>query len=146
MTEHWARAYWTVAAERGQIWSERLPELGPGQALVETLHSGISRGTELLVHRGRVPVSEYARMRAPHQQGEFPWPVKYGYASVGRVRQGPEALLGRDVFSLYPHQTSCDRRRRAGSLAAAGACRARRARRQHGDRAQRALGRRAQGR
>jgi threonine dehydrogenase-like Zn-dependent dehydrogenase len=45
-------------------------------------------------------------MRAPHQSGEFPAPVKYGYASVGRVESGPEPLRGRIVFALYPHQTA----------------------------------------
>jgi threonine dehydrogenase-like Zn-dependent dehydrogenase len=72
---------------------------------VRTLHSGISRGTELLVFRGEVPESEYERMRAPFQEGDFPAPLKYGYASVGVVEQGPPALLGRTVFCLYPHQT-----------------------------------------
>jgi len=71
---------------------------------VRTLWSGLSRGTERLVASGRVPAAEYARMRAPHQEGEFPFPVKYGYAAVGRVEAGPEALLGRHVFCLYPHQ------------------------------------------
>lgn len=44
-------------------------------------------------------------MRAPFQTGNFPGPVKYGYANVGQVEQGPPALMGRDVFVLYPHQT-----------------------------------------
>src|SRR5258707_5633496 len=44
-------------------------------------------------------------MRAPFQVGEFPSPVKYGYASVGRVECGPSGLLNRNVFVLHPHQT-----------------------------------------
>ena len=44
-------------------------------------------------------------MRAPFQAGEFPAPVKYGYASVGRVEHGPRDLQDRTVFVLYPHQT-----------------------------------------
>ena len=78
---------------------------GAGEVQVRALHSGISRGTEMLVFRGEVPASEFERMRAPFQEGDFPAPVKYGYASVGVVEQGPEALLGRAVFCLYPHQT-----------------------------------------
>ena len=54
---------------------------------------------------GRVPASEQQRMRAPFQAGEFPAPVKYGYASVGRVERGPRELQDRVVFALYPHQT-----------------------------------------
>jgi threonine dehydrogenase-like Zn-dependent dehydrogenase len=72
---------------------------------VRALFSGISRGTEALVFRGHVPASEYERMRAPFQIGDFPAPVKYGYASVGLVERGPRELLDRHVFALYPHQT-----------------------------------------
>ena len=77
---------------------------GPGEVLVETRFSGISRGTEALVLRGGVPKAERARMRAPLQAGSFPFPVKYGYAAVGRVVEGPAELAGRDVFVLHPHQ------------------------------------------
>ncbi len=65
----------------------------------------MSRGTESLVYLGRVPASQYAAMRAPFQEGDFPGPVKYGYLNVGRVAEGPTELVGRTVFSLYPHQT-----------------------------------------
>ena len=73
--------------------------------VVRAMYSGISRGTEALVFAGRVPASEHQRMRAPFQAGEFPAPVKYGYASVGRIEQGPRGLQDRDVFVLFPHQT-----------------------------------------
>ncbi len=81
-----------------------LPPLGTGMVEVRTLWSGLSRGTERLVAFGHVPPAEYDRMRAPHQEGEFPFPVKYGYAAVGVVEAGPEDLLGRHVFCLHPHQ------------------------------------------
>ncbi len=68
------------------------------------LASGVSRGTERLVLLGRVPESQRAAMRCPLQQGDFPFPVKYGYAAVALVEHGPEALLGRRVFCLHPHQ------------------------------------------
>lgn len=72
--------------------------------LVRALYSGISRGTETLVYRGAVPPSQYEAMRAPFQQGDYPGPVTCGYSSVGVVEEGPDGLLGRVVFSLYPHQ------------------------------------------
>ncbi len=75
------------------------------EVLVRALFSGVSRGTEALVFAGRVPESERQRMRAPFQAGEFPAPVKYGYASVGTVERGPREFQGRTVFALYPHQT-----------------------------------------
>src|SRR3954468_21917973 len=74
--------------------------------MVRTLRSGISRGTETLVFGGRVPPSQYAAMRAPFQEGDFPAPVKYGYLNVGTVEDGPPRLRGRTVFCLYPHQTA----------------------------------------
>ena len=73
---------------------------------MRTLRSGVSRGTETLVFRGGVPVSQYAAMRAPFQEGDFPGPVKYGYLSVGVVDGGPPELRGRTVFCLYPHQSA----------------------------------------
>jgi NADPH:quinone reductase-like Zn-dependent oxidoreductase len=72
---------------------------------IRAVVSGISRGTESLVFAGAVPASEWTRMRAPFQEGEFPFPVKYGYAMVGRVEAGPPERIGQRVFSLYPHQT-----------------------------------------
>jgi len=99
-----ATAYWTTAPGHGELRSHELTPPGPGEALVRALHSGISRGTELLVHRGGVPPAVAAAMRAPFQEGELPGPVKYGYLSVGVVEEGPAGLLGRTVFCLYPHQ------------------------------------------
>jgi threonine dehydrogenase-like Zn-dependent dehydrogenase len=100
-----ARAFWVVAPGRGEIRTVHLPTAGEGDAVVRTLYSGISRGTESLVFGGHVPPSEYLRMRAPFQDGEFPAPVKFGYSSVGVVEAGPAGLAGQTVFCLYPHQT-----------------------------------------
>jgi threonine dehydrogenase-like Zn-dependent dehydrogenase len=101
--EH-AQAFWVREPGRGEIRHQAIAQAAPDHVLVRTLYSGISRGSEALVFHGRVPASEYTRMRAPFQEGDFPAPVKYGYASVGRVAEGPASLLGRDVFCLYPHQ------------------------------------------
>lgn len=78
---------------------------GAGPVAVRAVRSLISRGTERLVFEGRVPEGERARMRAPMQEGDFPFPVKYGYAAVGLVEDGPQSLRGRHVFALHPHQT-----------------------------------------
>lgn len=98
-------AFWVVEPGRGEIRPVRLPEPGPDEVLVRTRFSAISRGTESLVFAGRVPTDQYAAMRAPFQEGEFPGPVKYGYLNVGSVLAGPPELLGRTVFCLYPHQS-----------------------------------------
>ena len=99
-----ARAFWVVAPGRGELRSEALRPPAADEALVRTLYSAVSRGTEALVFHGKVPPSEHARMRAPFQAGDFPAPVKYGYCNVGLVERGPPALAGRRVFCLYPHQ------------------------------------------
>ncbi|HKD94358.1 MAG TPA: zinc-binding alcohol dehydrogenase [Gaiellaceae bacterium] len=100
-----AHAFWLREPGCGEIRQVGLPEPGPGDVVVRSLRSGISRGTETLVFRGAVPPDERARMRAPFQEGDFPGPVKYGYLNVGTVEEGPSELRGRTVFCLYPHQT-----------------------------------------
>ncbi|MDL9978400.1 zinc-dependent alcohol dehydrogenase [Microbacterium sp. ASV49] len=93
-----AVALWTTAPGVGALQAEELPEPQPGEALVETLWTGVSRGTETIVARGEVPDGEKDRMRAPFQAGDFPFPVKYGYLAVGES-------AGRMVFALHPHQS-----------------------------------------
>ncbi|MEW2613605.1 zinc-binding alcohol dehydrogenase [Streptomyces sp. NPDC047880] len=103
--KHTGRAFWIDSPGRGAVRDVALPAPGEGEVLVRTLFSGVSRGTETLVFRGGVPVSQHTAMRAPFQEGDFPGPVKYGYLNVGVVEEGPEELAGRTVFCLYPHQT-----------------------------------------
>ena len=93
-----ALAFWTIAPGVGEHRRERLGEPGPDETLVRTLASGISRGTEATVFAGRVPPSQYAAMRAPLMAGDFPFPVKYGYAAVGVTPDDAR------VFVLHPHQ------------------------------------------
>jgi threonine dehydrogenase-like Zn-dependent dehydrogenase len=101
-------AFWVQAPGRGELREAPLPEPVEGEVRVRALFSGISRGTESLVFRGGVPASQYEAMRCPFQEGDFPGPVKYGYMSVGVVEDGrgarSEALAGRLVFCLHPHQ------------------------------------------
>lgn len=93
-----ASALWIIGPDRTEI---RAAAHGTGSQ-VETLFTGISRGTERLVLSGRIPDSEYDRMRAPFQQGDFSFPVKYGYSNVGLATEG--AYAGQNVFALFPHQ------------------------------------------
>lgn len=99
MTDAPPRAFWVVAPDRGEIRPTGEGAGGPDDVPVRAQVSGISRGTEALVFRGRVPPSQYAAMRCPFQEGDFPGPVKFGYAMAG------ETAEGRRVFCLYPHQT-----------------------------------------
>ncbi|GAA4425464.1 zinc-binding alcohol dehydrogenase [Georgenia halophila] len=97
-------AYWTTSPGTGELRTERGRAPGEGEALVRTLRSGVSRGTETLVHSGSVPPEIADLMRAPFQAGALPGPIKYGYLSVGVVEDGPADLVGRRVFALHPHQ------------------------------------------
>ena len=99
-----ADALWYVANGRVELRPAEVAAPGPDHVLVRGLYSGISRGTERLVLAGAVPPSEYQRMRCPHQEGGFPFPVKYGYALIGQV-ESEGALQGRTVFVLHPHQS-----------------------------------------
>ena len=99
-----ALALWYAASRECRLNEVPLPVPSGDDCLVTTLWSGLSRGTERLVFEGRVPASEHERMRAPFQEGHFPFPVKYGYCAVGRVDAGPHEMLGRIVFCLHPHQ------------------------------------------
>jgi NADPH:quinone reductase-like Zn-dependent oxidoreductase len=98
-----SQALWYTAAGRAELREETVAAPGADGVLVRGLYGALSRGTEALVYSGRVPSSEYERMRAPHMGGAFPFPVKYGYSVVGRVESG--GLRGRLVFALHPHQT-----------------------------------------
>lgn len=101
-----AIAYWAVAPGAGELRRTALPPVGAGEVRVRTLFTGVSRGTEALVAAGRVPPSQHELMRAPFQEGSFPFPVKYGYCNVGEVVAGEPELVGRKVFCLYPHQSA----------------------------------------
>lgn len=99
-----ARALWIVGKGRAELREATNPAPGPDEVVIRTLYSGISRGTERLVFHGAVPPGERERMRCPQQEGDFPFPVKYGYAAVGIVTGGAPEWQGKTVFALSPHQ------------------------------------------
>jgi 2-desacetyl-2-hydroxyethyl bacteriochlorophyllide A dehydrogenase len=99
-----ARALWYTAPGKVELRETPLKAPALNEIQVRALYSGISRGTERLVFEGRVPPSEYDRMRLFSQEGEFPFPVKYGYAAVGVVEAGSAELADKTVFVLHPHQ------------------------------------------
>ena len=103
-----AEALWYVGPGRAEIRQERLGPLAEGMVRVRALYGAISRGTEALIAAGKVPAREFQRMRAPYMAGQFPFPVKYGYSTVGRVEAGPDGLIDCTVFALHPHQTVFD--------------------------------------
>lgn len=94
-------ALWIVGPEQAALCETSL-DLAEGDLDIDTLFTGISRGTERLIFEDRVPVSEHDTMRAPFQEGAFSYPVKYGYCAVGAVRNAQRR--GDIVFALFPHQ------------------------------------------
>lgn len=101
-----ARSFWITGKEKGELRETKLGARARDHVRVRMIVSGISRGTERLVWQGRVPASEHDRMRAPFQEGAFPFPVKYGYCAIGRIVEGPNS--GTRVFALHPHQDEFD--------------------------------------
>lgn len=100
-----AKALWTTGPGRLEIRDVAVPDPEPGMLRIRSMWSAVSLGTERLVLAGEVPESEWQRMRAPFQEGDFPFPVKYGYACVGEVAGGDPSRLGETVFCLHPHQS-----------------------------------------
>lgn len=101
-----ATALWCQKEDTYVLVDELMETGGDRVVILSTITSAVSRGTERLVLQGRVPPEEAASMRCPNQRGEFPFPVKYGYALVGRIVQGPEGWVGRIGFALHPHQSA----------------------------------------
>jgi len=98
-----SKALWYLGKKRAELRDETVAAPANGELRVRARFGAISRGTERLVFEGRVPESEFERMRAPFMAGSFPHPVKYGYSTVGTVEEG--AGSGRTVFVLHPHQS-----------------------------------------
>lgn len=98
-----------AAPGKVEIREEELPEPTTGQLLIKTLCSAVSAGTELLVYRGQLGRDVAVDETIAALGGHFDYPLKYGYAAVGRVLGvGPdvdEAWLDRLVFSFNPHET-----------------------------------------
>jgi len=76
-----ASAYWSTPTG-GELRSSVIEPPGPGYAEVRTLHTGISRGSERLVHRGQVPPAVADVMRAPFQEGDFGEASVYHYPEI----------------------------------------------------------------
>ncbi|WP_435094245.1 zinc-dependent alcohol dehydrogenase [Halorubrum sp. N11] len=80
------------------------------ELLVDTRVSAISAGTELLVYRDQTPPDFPADEALDTLDGDLSYPLQYGYATSGVVREVGDTVdsdwVGRSVFSFVPHQTS----------------------------------------
>lgn len=100
------RALWFTGPRTAELRPEAVPPPGPGEVRVRAMASAISAGTEMLVYRGLVPPG--TDLDLPTLAGSYGFPIKYGYAAVGRVLDtGPDVedlRAGDPVFVHHPHQ------------------------------------------
>ena len=100
-------AVWFPEPRRVEIREEAAAAVGPDAVRVRGLVSGLSAGSELLVYTGHAPHD--LRPDLPTIGGDFGFPVKFGYANVGRVVETGSAVEGLAVDDLvfvhHPHQT-----------------------------------------
>jgi 2-desacetyl-2-hydroxyethyl bacteriochlorophyllide A dehydrogenase len=100
-------AVWFPAAQRVEIRNEAPATVQGDQVRIRALASGLSAGSELLVYRGLAP--RELQPDLPTIGGDFGFPVKFGYASVGRVVEAGSGVerptVGDLVFVHHPHQT-----------------------------------------
>ena len=103
------------APRQVDVVEERLAPPGAGQFLVETVVSAISPGTEMLFYRGEFPdetASDSAVDATIAAAGgaALRYPLRYGYASVGRVAALGTGVAadwqGRLVFAFVPHASA----------------------------------------
>ena len=103
-----AASVWFFSPREVVVREEALPPVGPHDVCVEAIASAISHGTEMLVFRGQVP--DGLELDLPTLRGSFAFPIKFGYANVGRVAEtGSEVRSpceGDVVFVHHPHQAS----------------------------------------
>jgi 2-desacetyl-2-hydroxyethyl bacteriochlorophyllide A dehydrogenase len=97
------------APRRVAVVTEEAPRPAEGEVLVAVSLSAISAGTELLIYRGQAPEELAADAILPALAGDLRFPIRYGYAAVGRVAatgQGvADGWLGRRVFAFHPHHS-----------------------------------------
>ncbi len=103
-----AISVWLPKPRRVELRHEAVPNVGPSDVRVAAIASAISHGTEMLVFRGQVP--DGLELDLPTLRGSFAFPIKYGYASVGRVVETGvkvrDLAIGDPVFVHHPHQST----------------------------------------
>ncbi len=103
-----SRSLWLTAPKMVEFRTETIPPPGSGEIRVQTIASALSQGTEMLVYRGEVPVD--LPLDLPALSGSFAFPIKYGYATVGRVLDLGDDVTGfargDAVFVHHPHQST----------------------------------------
>jgi 2-desacetyl-2-hydroxyethyl bacteriochlorophyllide A dehydrogenase len=102
------QSLWIVEPGRAEVREEELPTLTPGAVLLEAHVSAISPGTERLMFHGNAGQQAQLDATLPSLQDLAGYPMKYGYATVGRIvelgQEVDRSLLDRWALALHPHQ------------------------------------------
>lgn len=103
------RSVYFAAPREAVVVTEDAPPPAPGEVLVQTLVSAISPGTEMLFYRGQLPAGVAVDTSIAALSGGLRYPLKYGYACVGRITElgdgVPDEWRGRLVFAFHPHES-----------------------------------------
>jgi len=98
-----ATSLWHISNTISELQKNPLEKFGNDYFLIKSLYSLVSTGTERLVASGKVPRSMHQSMAVPSMDGDFNFPIKYGYSLVGQVLSTGD-LEGQIVHLLHPHQ------------------------------------------
>jgi len=97
---------WFPRARAVELRPEQDAAIGEDDVRVVALASALSHGTEMLVYRGEAPRD--LALDLPTLDGSYAFPIKFGYASVGRVTDVGANVRGLArgdlVFVHHPHQ------------------------------------------
>lgn len=102
-------AVYFTGPRKAEVKEEAVPELRPGTVQIQSVCSAISPGTELMIYRGNAPEDLQADGRIAALPGSLHFPLKYGYATVGKVISLGEGVdsswENQRVFAFNPHET-----------------------------------------
>lgn len=96
------KALWHLNANQSEVKTTDSPNASGHKVHIKSLYSLISLGTERLVAHGLIPSELHSIMRVPYMEGEFIFPVKYGYSLVGEMTN-----TRIHCHLMHPHQSQC---------------------------------------
>jgi len=99
-----ARALWHTSNTSSVLKEKHLHPPRQGQLVINSSYSYISLGTEIIVSKGLVANGSTDSMKIPYMQGDFDFPLTYGYSLCGKVIEGPDEFLDKFVHLMHPHQ------------------------------------------
>jgi 2-desacetyl-2-hydroxyethyl bacteriochlorophyllide A dehydrogenase len=104
-----SKGLWFLSPRKIEFVEEEVGNPQGNKVMIESLYSGVSSGTEMLIYRGEAPPNLELDPTLTTMKGSFRFPIKYGYSNVGRVietgLQVSNLHQGDIIFAHHPHQT-----------------------------------------